>query len=141
MWSPPDAALQGPALCHCGGLPLPERVDHPSRRPAGPTGDLHILVRDPLGDAGSAQHDSLCPQESLAQVLETVELGLSGSRSRQEQEVRCKEEKELSPASLRVKEAAEATLSWQVELGGLGRVGTGREHRNVFNSLANHVAV
>lgn len=54
----------------------------------------------------------LCSQECLREVLETVELGISGSKSRQEQEVRCKEEKELSPASLRVKEAAEATLSW-----------------------------
>lgn len=67
-----------------------------------------------------------------------MELGLAGSRSRQEQEVRRKEEKELSPASLRVKEAAEATLSWQVES---GWVRTGRERRNVFDSLANHVAV
>lgn len=52
--------------------------------------------------------------------------------------MRRKEEKELSPASLRVKEAAEATLSWQVESGWV-RTGLGR--RNVFNSLANHVAV
>lgn len=48
----------------------------------------------------------------MLEVLEIVELGISGSKSRQEQEVRCKEEKDLNPASLRVKEAAEATLSW-----------------------------
>ncbi|XP_075869463.1 ral GTPase-activating protein subunit beta [Nelusetta ayraudi] len=65
------------------------------------------------------QHAALLDrQESLAQVLETVELGLSGSRSRQEQEVRRKEEKELSPASLRVKEAAEATLSCVMQVSG-----------------------
>lgn len=54
----------------------------------------------------------VCFQECLLEVLEIVELGISGSKSRQEQEVRCKEEKDLNPASLRVKEAAEATLSW-----------------------------
>lgn len=53
-----------------------------------------------------------CFQECLLEILEIVELGIAGSKSRQEQEVRCKEEKELNPASLRVKEAAEATLSW-----------------------------
>lgn len=74
----------------------------------------------------------------MAIVLETVELGLSGSRSRQEQEVRHKEEKKLSPASLRVREAAEATLNRQVKS---GNVGTGQDCRNVFNSLANHVTV
>lgn len=51
-------------------------------------------------------------QECLLEVLEIVELGISGSKSRQEQEVKNKEEKDLNPASLRVKEAAEATLSW-----------------------------
>lgn len=51
-------------------------------------------------------------QECLLEVLEIVELGISGSKSRQEEEVKSKEEKELNPASLRVKEAAETTLSW-----------------------------
>lgn len=46
------------------------------------------------------------------EVLEIVELGISGTKSRQEEEARCKEEKELNPVSLRVKEAAEATLTW-----------------------------
>lgn len=46
------------------------------------------------------------------EVLEIVELGISGSKSRQEQEVRHKAEKEHNPASMRVKDAAEATLSW-----------------------------
>lgn len=55
-------------------------------------------------------------QECLLEVLEIVELGISGSKSRQEQKVRCKEEKDQNPASLRVKEAAEATLSWWVTI-------------------------
>ncbi|XP_040058546.2 ral GTPase-activating protein subunit beta isoform X1 [Gasterosteus aculeatus] len=50
-------------------------------------------------------------QECLLEVLEIVELGISGTKSRQEEEARCKEEKELNPVSLRVKEAAEATLT------------------------------
>uniref|UniRef100_A0AAQ4NUL8 Rap-GAP domain-containing protein n=1 Tax=Gasterosteus aculeatus aculeatus TaxID=481459 RepID=A0AAQ4NUL8_GASAC len=50
-------------------------------------------------------------QECLLEVLEIVELGISGTKSRQEEEARCKEQKELNPVSLRVKEAAEATLT------------------------------
>lgn len=50
-------------------------------------------------------------QDCLVEVLEIVELGISGSKSRQEQEVRHKGEKEHNPASMRVKDAAEATLS------------------------------
>lgn len=60
---------------------------------------------------------SLCHvlfQACLSEVLEIVELGISGRKSSQEQEV-SKEEKELNPASLRVKEAAEATLNWWVK--------------------------
>ena len=53
----------------------------------------------------------LC-QDCLMEVLEIVELGISGSKSKQEQEVRHKGEKEHNPASMRVKDAAEATLSW-----------------------------
>lgn len=51
-------------------------------------------------------------QDCLVEVLEIVELGISGSKSRQEHEVRHKGEKEHNPASMRVKDAAEATLSW-----------------------------
>lgn len=46
------------------------------------------------------------------EVLEIVEMGISGSKSKQEQVVRHKGEKEHIPASMRVKDAAEATLSW-----------------------------
>ncbi|XP_060897632.1 ral GTPase-activating protein subunit beta isoform X3 [Labrus mixtus] len=56
--------------------------------------------------------------QSLSEVLEIVELGISGSKSRQDQEVRSKEEKDLNPASLRVKEAAEATLSCVMQVSG-----------------------
>lgn len=48
----------------------------------------------------------------MLELFEIVELGVSGSKSRQEEEVRCREEKELNPVSLRVKEAAEAMLNW-----------------------------
>ncbi|XP_056294569.1 ral GTPase-activating protein subunit beta isoform X3 [Pseudoliparis swirei] len=67
-----------------------------------------------------SQHPALLDQQDcLLEVLEIVELGISGSKSRQEQEVRCKEEKELNPASLRVKEAAEATLSCVMQVSGV----------------------
>uniref|UniRef100_A0A3Q4HZN2 Ral GTPase-activating protein subunit beta n=1 Tax=Neolamprologus brichardi TaxID=32507 RepID=A0A3Q4HZN2_NEOBR len=55
--------------------------------------------------------DMLDEKDCLVEVLEIVELGISGSKSRQEQEVRHKGEKEHNPASMRVKDAAEATLS------------------------------
>ncbi|XP_027134728.1 ral GTPase-activating protein subunit beta-like isoform X2 [Larimichthys crocea] len=65
------------------------------------------------------QHvDLLHQQECLLEVLEIVELGISGRKSREEQEVRCKDVKELNPASLRVKEAAEATLSCVMQVSG-----------------------
>uniref|UniRef100_A0A674DCI8 Ral GTPase-activating protein subunit beta-like n=1 Tax=Salmo trutta TaxID=8032 RepID=A0A674DCI8_SALTR len=55
--------------------------------------------------------DMLDEKDCLMEVLEIVELGISGSKSKQEQEVRHKGEKEHNPASMRVKDAAEATLS------------------------------
>ncbi|KAG8007218.1 Ral GTPase-activating protein subunit beta [Nibea albiflora] len=65
------------------------------------------------------QHvDLLHQQECLLEVLEIVELGISGRKSREEQEVKCKDVKELNPASLRVKEAAEATLSCVMQVSG-----------------------
>lgn len=52
-------------------------------------------------------------QDCLIEVLEIVELGISGSKSKtSELEVRYKGDKEHNPASMRVKDAAEATLSW-----------------------------
>ncbi|XP_063071227.1 ral GTPase-activating protein subunit beta isoform X7 [Engraulis encrasicolus] len=56
--------------------------------------------------------DMLNEKDCLIEVLEIVELGISGSKSRTgEQEVRHKADKEHNPASMRVKDAAEATLS------------------------------
>ncbi|XP_019736630.1 ral GTPase-activating protein subunit beta-like isoform X2 [Hippocampus comes] len=63
-------------------------------------------------------HDILEDQECLLELFEIVELGVSGSKSRQEEEVRCREEKELNPVSLRVKEAAEATLNCIMQVSG-----------------------
>nr|XP_057910771.1 ral GTPase-activating protein subunit beta isoform X2 [Doryrhamphus excisus] len=58
------------------------------------------------------QHPAILDhQNCLLEVLETVELGISGSKSTQEEDMRCKEEKELNPVSLRVKDAAEVTLN------------------------------
>ncbi|XP_061542913.1 ral GTPase-activating protein subunit beta-like isoform X2 [Phycodurus eques] len=62
--------------------------------------------------------DILEDQESLLELLEIVELGVSGSKSRQEEEVRCREAKELNPVSLRVKEAAEVTLNCIMQVSG-----------------------
>ncbi|CAB1315518.1 unnamed protein product, partial [Coregonus sp. 'balchen'] len=51
-------------------------------------------------------------KDCLIEVLEIVELGISGSKSKTgDQEVRYKGDKEHNPASMRVKDAAEATLS------------------------------
>ncbi|XP_023691041.1 ral GTPase-activating protein subunit beta isoform X13 [Paramormyrops kingsleyae] len=56
--------------------------------------------------------DMLDEKDCLIEVLEIVELGISGSKSKtSEQEVRYKGDKEHNPASMRVKDAAEATLS------------------------------
>ncbi|KAM6927877.1 ral GTPase-activating protein subunit beta [Xenentodon cancila] len=57
-------------------------------------------------------------QAFLLEILDIVELGISGRKSRQEQEIWNKEEKELNPASLRVKEAAEATLTCVMQVSG-----------------------
>ncbi|XP_051932228.1 ral GTPase-activating protein subunit beta-like isoform X2 [Hippocampus zosterae] len=66
----------------------------------------------------TSHHDILEDQECLLELFEIVELGVSGSKSRQEEEVRCREEKELNPVSLRVKEAAEATLNCIMQVSG-----------------------
>uniref|UniRef100_A0A3P8YA54 Ral GTPase-activating protein subunit beta n=1 Tax=Esox lucius TaxID=8010 RepID=A0A3P8YA54_ESOLU len=56
--------------------------------------------------------DMLSEKDCLIEVLEIVELGISGSKSKTgDQEVRYKGDKEHNPASMRVKDAAEATLS------------------------------
>ncbi|XP_073726642.1 ral GTPase-activating protein subunit beta isoform X4 [Misgurnus anguillicaudatus] len=56
--------------------------------------------------------DMLNEKDCLIEVLEIVELGISGSKSKTgDQEVKYKGDKEHNPASMRVKDAAEATLS------------------------------
>ncbi|XP_012866160.1 PREDICTED: ral GTPase-activating protein subunit beta [Dipodomys ordii] len=61
--------------------------------------------------------DMLDEKDCLKEVLEIVELGISGSKSRNsEQEVKYKGDKEPNPASMRVKDAAEATLTCIMQL-------------------------
>ncbi|XP_031809896.1 ral GTPase-activating protein subunit beta isoform X8 [Sarcophilus harrisii] len=61
--------------------------------------------------------DMLDEKDCLKEVLEIVELGISGSKSRSsEQEVKYKGDKEPNPASMRVKDAAEATLTCIMQL-------------------------
>ncbi|XP_078093087.1 ral GTPase-activating protein subunit beta isoform X7 [Mustelus asterias] len=61
--------------------------------------------------------DMLNEKDCLIEVLEIVELGISGSKSKaSDQEVRYKGDKEPSPASMRVKDAAEATLTCIMQL-------------------------
>ncbi|XP_075428041.1 ral GTPase-activating protein subunit beta isoform X4 [Ascaphus truei] len=56
--------------------------------------------------------DMLNEKDCLKEVLEIVELGISGSKSKNpEQDVRYKGDKEPNPASKRAKDAAEATLT------------------------------
>ncbi|KAL3997027.1 hypothetical protein ACER0C_009683 [Sarotherodon galilaeus] len=85
-----------------------------SRPPPLHSRDLHSIIVAAFQclNVWLTQHPTLLGhKECLLEVLEIVELGISGIKSRQEQKVRCKEEKDQNPASLRVKEAAEATLS------------------------------
>ncbi|KAF3690357.1 Ral GTPase-activating protein subunit beta p170 [Channa argus] len=85
-----------------------------SRPPPLHTRDLHSVIVTAFHclNVWLTQHPTLLNyQDCLLEVLEIVELGISGNKSRQGQEERCKEDKELNPASHRVKEAAEATLS------------------------------
>uniref|UniRef100_A0A5F8G761 Ral GTPase-activating protein subunit beta n=1 Tax=Monodelphis domestica TaxID=13616 RepID=A0A5F8G761_MONDO len=61
--------------------------------------------------------DMLDEKDCLKEVLEIVELGISGSKSRNsEQEVKYKGDKEPNPASMRVKDAADATLTCIMQL-------------------------
>ncbi|XP_043382549.1 ral GTPase-activating protein subunit beta isoform X8 [Chelonia mydas] len=61
--------------------------------------------------------DMMDEKDCLKDVLEIVELGISGSKSKNsEQEVKYKGDKEPNPASMRVKDAAEATLTCIMQL-------------------------
>ncbi|XP_070693597.1 ral GTPase-activating protein subunit beta [Pempheris klunzingeri] len=92
-----------------------------SRPPPLHSRDLHSIIVAAFNclNIWLTRHPAMLDhQECLLEVLEIVELGISGSKSTQEEEVRCKEEKDLNPASLRVKEAAEATLSCVMQVSG-----------------------
>ncbi|XP_077434077.1 ral GTPase-activating protein subunit beta-like isoform X2 [Vanacampus margaritifer] len=83
--------------------------------------DLHSIIVAAfhcLSTWITRHHDLLEDQECLLELLGIVELGVSGSKSRQEVEVRCRDQKELNPVSLRVKEAAEATLNCIMQVSG-----------------------
>ncbi|XP_043351486.1 ral GTPase-activating protein subunit beta isoform X9 [Dermochelys coriacea] len=61
--------------------------------------------------------DMMDEKDCLKEVLEIVELGISGSKSKNsEQEIKYKGDKEPNPASMRVKDAAEATLTCIMQL-------------------------
>ncbi|XP_076602988.1 ral GTPase-activating protein subunit beta isoform X2 [Chaetodon auriga] len=92
-----------------------------SRPPPLHSRDLHSIIVAAFYclNVWLTQHPTMLnQQECLLEVLEIVELGISGSKSRREQDVTCKEEKKLNPSSLRVKEAAEATLSCVMQVSG-----------------------
>ncbi|KAK5611620.1 hypothetical protein CRENBAI_014072 [Crenichthys baileyi] len=92
-----------------------------SRPPPLHSRDLHSIIVAAFCclNIWLSQHPVLLhEQECLLKVLEIVELGISGSKSRQDQKLAWKEDKELNPVSLRVKEAAEATLSCIMQVSG-----------------------
>ncbi|XP_068598211.1 ral GTPase-activating protein subunit beta-like [Brachionichthys hirsutus] len=93
-----------------------------SRPPPLHSRDLHSVIVAAFSclNVWLTQHPTvLDEQDCLSEVLEIVELGLSGSKSRQEEDVRSKETKELNPTSQRVKEAAEETLSCVMQVSGV----------------------
>ncbi|XP_026205491.1 ral GTPase-activating protein subunit beta-like isoform X2 [Anabas testudineus] len=110
-----------------------------SRPPPLHSRDLHSIIVTAFYclNVWLTQHPAvLNHQDCLLEVLEIVELGLSGSKSRQEQEVRCKEEKDLTPVSLRVKEAAEVTLSCVMQVSGIFRFDEGSLNEDALIGLS-----
>ncbi|XP_076069482.1 ral GTPase-activating protein subunit beta isoform X2 [Oratosquilla oratoria] len=87
-----------------------------SRPPPAHSKDLHSTIVAAFNCASVwlvAHPYLLQDKECLATVLEVVELGISGSKSQLKpgEAPKLKHEKELKPASMRVREAAEALLS------------------------------
>ncbi|XP_071524659.1 ral GTPase-activating protein subunit beta isoform X3 [Panulirus ornatus] len=87
-----------------------------SRPPRAHSKDLHstIVAAFHCASVWLVAHPYLLQdKECLATVLEVVELGISGSKSqvKSSDAPRLKHEKELKPASMRVRDAAEALLS------------------------------
>ncbi|CAJ1051212.1 ral GTPase-activating protein subunit beta-like [Xyrichtys novacula] len=92
-----------------------------SRPPTLHSRDLHSIIIAAFCclNVWLTQHPSILDnQESLSEVMEIVELGISGRKSRQDQDMRSKDQKDLNPVSMRVKEAAEATLSCIMQVSG-----------------------
>lgn len=87
-----------------------------SRPPPAHSKDLHstIVAAFQCASAWLMQHPYLLQdKDCLTTVLEVVELGISGTKSagKPGEPVKLKEEKELKPASMRVRDAAEALLT------------------------------
>ncbi|XP_037051455.1 ral GTPase-activating protein subunit beta isoform X9 [Bradysia coprophila] len=87
-----------------------------SRPPPAHSKDLHstIVAAFQCASAWLMQHPYLLQdKDCLTTVLEVVELGISGSKSAAKpgEPVKLKEEKELKPVSMRVRDAAEALLT------------------------------
>eukprot|EP00058_Branchiostoma_floridae_P005409 XP_002590897.1 hypothetical protein BRAFLDRAFT_116449 [Branchiostoma floridae] len=86
-----------------------------SRPPPNHSRDLHSMIVAAFHclTVWLVEHDDLMnDKECLQHVLETVELGISGSKSKVKasDQPKYKGDKELKPASMRVKDTAEATL-------------------------------
>ncbi|PNF19188.1 hypothetical protein B7P43_G09608, partial [Cryptotermes secundus] len=87
-----------------------------SRPPPAHSKDLHstIVAAFQCAAVWLVAHPYLLEdKECLTTVLEVVELGISGSKSQRKpgEPIRMKDEKELKPASMRVRDAAEALLT------------------------------
>lgn len=86
------------------------------RPPQAHSKDLHstIVAAFQCTSAWLMQHPYLLQdKDCLTTVLEVVELGISGSKSvgKPGEPLKLKDEKELKPASMRVREAAETLLT------------------------------
>lgn len=91
-----------------------------SRPPPSHSKDLHstIVAAFQCASAWLMQHPYLLQdKECLTTVLEVVELGISGSKSigKPGEPIKLKDEKELKPVSMRVKESAETLLTMILE--------------------------
>ncbi|CAA9993032.1 unnamed protein product [Nesidiocoris tenuis] len=91
------------------------------RPPQAHSKDLHSSVVAAFTAVSSwilARPDLLMNKHCLHNLLEVVELGISGSKSqgkRRDEPIKLKDEKELKPVSMRVRDAAEALLTVVME--------------------------
>lgn len=91
-----------------------------SRPPPAHSKDLHstIVAAFQCTSAWLIQHPHLMQdKECLTTVLEVIELGISGTKSvgKPGEPIKLKEDKELKPVSMRVREAAETLLTLLLE--------------------------